>query len=153
MKTNMVLGIDIGNVIAHKVNDQHVEVPGAFETINRLRPRFDNVFVVSRVSEPGEKRSRAWLEKNNFYWKTGIPYDNVHYCRKRHEKGPICAVLKITHFIDDRPEVMFHLDPAINKIFFNPNLKDLEEWKSKISQPKWYLRNWIDVERVLDGLL
>ena len=116
------LGIDIGGVIIDRVREDGgvptsasyagvVAVEGAFEAIADLvRRRFgERVWLVSRCDEPSEPVLLEWLEQRGFFGVTGVARERVRFCRQRHEKAAICRQLRITHFVDDRLEVLGHL--------------------------------------------
>lgn len=126
------LGIDIGGVIISRAND-HTDtsffspnylrtsaVPGVFEGIRRLVDVVgtDNVFIVSKATDPTAERSREWLLHHDFYKRTGMKAENVFFCHERKDKAPICARLGITHFIDDKLEVLSYLETVLYKIGF-----------------------------------
>lgn len=114
------LGVDVGGVILDFVpqkgreldfsGDRYLETPeveGAIEAIGELnRGRFkDAVHLVSRVHN-GPERVLAWLRHRDFFARTGIPESRFHHCVERREKAPIVQTLGITHFVDDRAEVL-----------------------------------------------
>jgi hypothetical protein len=54
-------------------------------------------------------------------------------CAERHEKAPIVRELGITHFIDDRAEVMsYFADFVPNLYHFQSLLEDRNEWATKV---------------------
>lgn len=132
---DQVLGIDIGGVIIDRVNDETdtsffgenylktTAVPGAFIAIAELvKTRFGkNVFLVSKCGAKIKERSWEWLNYHQFFEITGIPQAHLHFCKKRHEKAEICRKLNITHFIDDRLEVLSYLDTVSHRFLFRPN--------------------------------
>ncbi len=118
------LGIDIGRVIIHGdgpdtsfVGAASVEealrapaMEGAFDSIARLVERLDRrVWLVSKCGKKVEERTRLWLDHHRFYEATGVPRDNLRFCRERKEKAPICVKLGITLFVDDRLDVLRHM--------------------------------------------
>lgn len=80
-------------------------VPGAFDTLARLVPRFAQVWLVSKCGERVQRSTRQWLDHHDFAARTGIPRDNIRFCRRRPDKAVHCAELGITHFIDDKLDV------------------------------------------------
>jgi hypothetical protein len=85
-------------------------VDGAFEAMRRLVERFDGrVWLVSKCGPRIQQRTLAWLEHHAFYARSGLPRDHVRFCRERPEKRVHCAELRLTHFVDDRPDVLEHL--------------------------------------------
>ena len=91
------LGVDIGGVIIERTDesedtsfwgDNYLATPavsGVFEALRSLRDvRFgDGLYVVSKSGAYTEWRAREWLERHAFYDRTGIPRDNVRFCRRR----------------------------------------------------------------------
>lgn len=119
-------GTDFGDVIAAAHNQgaekipmskdpnylNRPAIPGAFESIKRLVELFgpDNAYIVSRCSKEGEQKIMSWLYYKSFWELTGMKRENIRFCRNRHEKGPICAELGITHFVDDRLECLVAME-------------------------------------------
>jgi hypothetical protein len=116
-----VLGIDIGRVIISGdgpgdtsfFTGDHLgtpEVTGASAAIRRLvDERFGSrVHLISKAYRRVEQRTREWLISRSFAEATGLAEDRWHFVRERPEKGPLCARLGITHFIDDRAENLVH---------------------------------------------
>lgn len=123
-----VLGIDIGGVIIDghgadtdflKVYDderamQAVAMAGVFETVARLVKVFDGrAWIVSKCGLAIQRKSAMWLRHHRFFERTGLPESNVRYCLKRPEKSPICKDLGITHFIDDREDVLGFMSSTV----------------------------------------
>ncbi len=124
----MNLGLDFGNVISKEKglsvsNDPDFMdrefVEDAVESIAALVPLFNNVYIVSKCSEVSETLIPQWLKQNLFFEKTKIKPENIRFCRERHEKAPICKDLGITHFIDDRVEVLTHMKSVRIRIALN----------------------------------
>jgi len=147
MNTNGILGIDLGNTI---IKNRQV-LPDAFRVIRRLiDERFGvNVHIVSRVNPEQEIRARAFVTSEHFKSQLSIPLSRVHFCRERREKGPICKRIGITHFIDDRPEIMAVMPPSVvRKILFDPDETDLRQFASRLGDFN-VAHSWLDVERLL----
>jgi hypothetical protein len=53
-----------------------------------------------------------------FFGRTGIAEGNVHFVRERHEKAPICRELGVTHVVDDRVDVLRHLESVPHRYLF-----------------------------------
>jgi len=137
-----ILGIDIGNVITAGGNEifninflETKQMPGAFEMIKKLVAHFDraHVWLVSKCGERTEQRTKQWLESYGFYESTGVARGHVLFCRERHEKAPICKWIGITHFIDDRLEVLSHISritPTPKGLYlFKPLPKEVERFR------------------------
>jgi len=128
------LGVDVGGVIIDRVNDKTdtsffgdnylrtTAVPGAFEALARLNAgRFEGrIYLVSKCGPRIEARTRAWLAHHGFHATTGIPAAHLRFCRRRPDKGPICAALGISHFVDDRLEVLTYLTGVQQRYLFHP---------------------------------
>ncbi|MEZ5955602.1 MAG: hypothetical protein R3C27_00090 [Hyphomonadaceae bacterium] len=134
-----ILGVDIGGVLIDRVadgtdtsffSDRFLETPAVadgFATLARLRERFgDGMHVVSKCGPNVERKSKLWLAHNRFTEITGISLRQVHFCRKRIEKAPICARLGVTHFVDDRYDVMRHLTMVKHRYLFRPDEGDVQ---------------------------
>lgn len=90
--------------------------PGMFEVVPLLVERFDGrVWVVSKARAATEQKTRLWLEHHRFFERTGIAPDNVRFCTRRHEKAIHCRTLGITHFVDDRLDVLGHLEGIVER--------------------------------------
>lgn len=85
-------------------------MPGAFDVLKELVPLFEGrVWLVSKCGQKVQQRSLRWLERWNFYGTTGVRPDRVLFCKERPQKADHCARHRITHFVDDRPDVLHHL--------------------------------------------
>ena len=56
-----------------------------------------------------QQKTLRWLEHHDFYQRSGIPASHVRFCLERPQKADHCRELGITHFIDDRSDVLQHL--------------------------------------------
>jgi hypothetical protein len=117
------IGIDVGGVLMARGEgtqdtifaDAYLtspQCPMAFEWVKVFVDRFgsQNVFIVSKCGNKIRARTLEWLEHNKFYEITGFDRGNVRFCYQRHEKAGICRDLQITHFIDDRAEVLSYMN-------------------------------------------
>ena len=87
--------------------------------------RFDGrVWLVSKCGERVQQRTRKWLVHHRFFEATGIDPGNLRFCLQRPEKALHCRDLQITHFIDDRPDVLVALDGIVpHRYLFGPQRK------------------------------
>jgi tRNA(Leu) C34 or U34 (ribose-2'-O)-methylase TrmL len=117
------LGIDIGRVIidgsshpdggdtAFLDGDEATmlatpEMPGAFTSIARLVTAFGGqVWLVSKCGPRVQARTLRWLDRHDFYARTGLAADHLRFCRARPDKRLHCVELELTHFVDDRLDV------------------------------------------------
>jgi hypothetical protein len=128
------LGVDVGGVIIEPADEDddtsffgahYLRTPpvdGAFEALAALVDEVfgDQVHVVSKCGEATERRTREWLAHHDFFTRTGIGSDRLHFCRTRPEKAPIAERLGLTHFVDDRLEVLGYLGTVEHRYLFHP---------------------------------
>jgi hypothetical protein len=129
-----ILGVDIGGVLISKAGDgtdtsfftdRFLETPmvaDAFEALARLsRERFGaDIHLVSKCGPRTQAKTKLWLAHHRFEEITGISSECVHFCRERRDKAPICARLGVTHFIDDRLDVLAYLTSVSRRYLFMP---------------------------------
>jgi len=155
-----VLGVDIGGVIIDKAaNDDSdtslfgpnflnaTAVPGAFDSLAKLAQVFD-VYLVSKCGPTTEEKTRQWLAHNDFFKRTGILESHVRFCRKRLDKAGICAELGVTHFVDDRLEVLSYLPPDVRKYLFRPNPEEVQKF-AKFLKKVTTVESWQKLTRLL----
>lgn len=150
--TKQRLGVDIGGVIiggrasdANKdtsfFSDNYLRTPateGVFEALRILNQgRFkDEVYLVSKCGPKIQARSKDWLHNRGFTRFTGIPINDarIHFCIERHEKAPICEQLGITHFIDDKLEVLSYLPFVKSRYLYQPNEKEVRKYAQHLKE-------------------
>jgi hypothetical protein len=136
-RENMRLGIDIGRVlispqsngrdtsfIGGSIQDA-IDTPpyeGMFEAVPKLVKVFGGkVWLVSKAGPRVEEKTRLWLQHQKFFVRTGIPAQNLRFCLKRPDKAEHCRNLSITHFIDDRLDVLEYLEGIVkHRFLFGP---------------------------------
>lgn len=157
-----ILGVDIGGVIIDRVNDDTdtsffgdnylatTAVPGAFASLARLAPgRFGGrVFLVSKCGARVEAKTRDWLAYHDFHAQTGIPASHVHFCRRRPDKAEVCERLGVTHFIDDRLEVLGYLEHVANLYLFRPERREMNRHARHLRRVQ-IVHEWDEVESLL----
>lgn len=132
------LGIDVGRVliapdgagggdtsfIGGSLADALATPPyeGMFEHVPGLVERFGGrVWLVSKAGPRVQEKTLLWLAHHRFHERTGIPQANVRFCRERPQKADHCRQLGLTHFIDDRPDVLGHLQGVVaHRFLFGP---------------------------------
>lgn len=133
------LGLDIGGVIIQIVGrgeDTSFDafdplstpaVEGAVQGIRQLvEGRFgERTYLVSKCGPAMEALTLRWLDNIDFFQASGIAPAQVHFCRERREKAGIAAGLGITHFVDDRLDVLRAMSAVDNRFLFNPRPEDL----------------------------
>jgi hypothetical protein len=126
------LGVDVGGVLVHRATDDTdtsffgdrpmdtPAVPGAVEALAALAngPFESRIYLVSKAGPKISSLTRQWLEHTGFYDATGLNPEQVHFCRRREDKEPICRRLGITHFVDDRMSVLNHLGCVPHRYLF-----------------------------------
>ena len=85
-------------------------MPGALATIAALVEAYQGrVHLVSKCGPRVAARTRRWLAAWHVFELTGLPPGQLHFCRQRADKAPICARLGVQAFVDDRGDVLRHL--------------------------------------------
>ena len=95
---------------------------GLYEVLPNLVRRFDgHVWLVSKAGQRVQEKTRRWLSHQHFFERTGIPAHHLRFCLDRAEKATHCRELGVTHFIDDRQDVLRHLDGIVeHRFLFGP---------------------------------
>lgn len=146
-----IIGFDLGKTIVSICDGKDkTPFPGVFRVIKRLiGERFgDRSYIVSKVTPEQQKRAEAWLAREGFHELTGLPADHVIFCAERRDKGPICRRLGITHFIDDRPEVLAHMEFVPHRFLFRGDPADREKFKEQLKNVT-DINEWHEVESIL----
>jgi hypothetical protein len=114
---------------------------GTFEVLPGLVTRFGGrVWIISKCGERIQERTLRWLQRNDFYRRTGIAQGNVRFCRKRADKAGHCADLDITHMVDDRLGVHTALRGLVPHLFlFGPQTAPPPDWVRAV-------RTWADLD-------
>lgn len=161
------IGIDIGRVIIGPVLNGKADTsflgstikksmetppsPGALEGVKKLVEVFEGqAWLVSKCGPNVQYKTKKWLHHWDFYQLTGLLEQNVRFCLERHQKAAHCKQLKLNFFIDDRMDVLQHLQGIV------PNLFLFGEQKSKVAIPRWvtHVKNWNEtVEQVSNRLV
>ncbi len=135
----MRLGIDIGRVlispdpagsgsdtsfIGGSIQDALNTPPydGMFDAVPKLVELFEGqVWLVSKAGTRVQEKTRLWLQHHSFFKRTGIPQGNLRFCLERPQKADHCRELGITHFIDDRLDVLNYLRGVVtHRFLFGP---------------------------------
>ncbi len=157
----MKIGVDIGGVIIDRNRNDESDtslfgdnylnayaVKDAFDAIKKLNTATifkDQVYVVSKCGHNIERKSREWLTHNRFHEITGVPVDRLRFCRRRADKAPIAQELGLTHFVDDKLEVLGYMrDVVPHRILFNPNLEEVKAM-SQTAGAAVLAFSWVDV--------
>jgi hypothetical protein len=142
------IGIDIGRVIMAPVKGGRADTsflrgdmaqalrtppsPGALEGVRVLVDAFaGQAWLVSKAGPNVQHKTRRWLDHWDFYAATGLPRDHVRFCLQRSQKAGHCRDVEITHFIDDRLDVLAHLRGIV------PHLYLFGEQLDHLPPPQW----------------
>ena len=160
-----ILGVDIGGVIIGQGNDSNdtsffsdnflatPAMPGVFAELARLvDTKFgDQVYLVSKCRKRVQDRSLAWLQHRRFFELTGISPDNVRFCRKRPRKAAIARKLRLTHFVDDRLEVLGYLDTVVENLYlFRPKPDEIQRHRQHLPRVR-IVQSWTDLSTAILG--
>jgi hypothetical protein len=137
----MKLGIDVGRVLispgdeskpdtsfiggSHEDAMRTPPYDGMFDVLPGIVRRFGGrVWIVSKCGERVQQRTRDWFVHHRFFERTGIRPENVRFCLARPQKAEHCAELGITHFVDDRVDVLEAMRGVVGRrILFGPQRK------------------------------
>jgi hypothetical protein len=159
MAKENVLGVDFGGVIIDREGDDwktstfysdgYLAAPafnGVFAALRTLQSRKfgSNIYIVSRANEEHEQRIIDWLVWHKFYDKTGVALNHLRFCRERAEKAGICKRLGITHFVDDRFEVVSRLTTVSHRYLLHPRPDELEQFTASRVRAR-HVESWEEI--------
>jgi len=157
------LGVDVGRVLVGASTDGNepdtsflsardedaIRIPPepfAFEVVRAAFERTDgHVHVVSKCGPRIQRLTRRWLEHQGFFGVTGVPSEHVHFVLKRPEKRAVAAELGLTHFVDDRLDVLEPMRGLVSTlVWFGGDRARAPAWVTPA-------RDWSDVSVALLG--
>lgn len=159
----LVFGVDVGGVIIAASNENtdtsffsenylHSRPTEAvFESIARIvHERFgpNRSYIVSKCGKRVQEKTLEWLEYNEFYRQTGMLPGCERFTRTREGKAPICEELGVTHFVDDRLDVLRHLSTVRHKVLFQGHQKELRKF-AHLLPTVTHVESWPEVVDVL----
>ncbi|WP_078897983.1 hypothetical protein [Streptomyces rimosus] len=125
------LGVDVGGVIIARAGSGDTSffgkqpmltpaVEGAMDCLALLvKTRFgSSVHLVSKAGPRTAALTRNWLYHHDFFSRTRIVPENLHFVQERGGKAEVCDRLGLAHFIDDRLDVLRSLKTVAHKYFF-----------------------------------
>lgn len=147
------LGIDIGRVIMAPVKGGKADTsflsgsleramrtppsPGALEGVAELVEAFQGqAWLISKAGPRVQDKTKHWLRHWHFYRETGLPQNHLRFCLERSQKAGHCKQLCITHFIDDRLDVLEHLKEVVPNLYLfgeQPKLDQVPDWATPVA--------------------
>ncbi len=126
------MGLDVGGVIVDLVGrnsdtsffgTRPLDTPAvadAFTTIAELvqGPFGGRAVIVSKAGPRVSARTLDWLRHHRFHELTGIAPADVHFVRARPDKDEVCRRAGVTHFVDDRLDVLEALTTVSHRYLF-----------------------------------
>lgn len=112
---HVLFAIQRGRLSVNSIVDYAVPIRYVTQAIKGIAKKFDpaNTFLISKASEPLAELTLSILRRKNFFGFTGIPVDNVHFCKTVDQKVSQCNVCDIAHFVDDNPLVLSRLNKVL----------------------------------------
>jgi hypothetical protein len=115
-------------------------VAGVFDVLAALtvQPFDGRVHLVSKAGPKVAANTSAWLAYHEFFERTGIPATHVHFVRERRDKAPVCDRLGVTHFVDDRLDVLALLETVEHRYLFlggvedQADARDVPDWATAV---------------------
>lgn len=156
----MRLGIDVGRVLISPGDDLKPDTSfiggsiedalatpayeGMFDVVPSLVAQFEGkAWIVSKCGKRVQEKTMLWFEHHHFFERTGIERANIRFCLKRPEKAIHCRELGITHFIDDRIDVLEAMYGVVPNLYlFGPQL-------GQIPAGMQHVETWGDVAQAL----
>ena len=158
----MKLGIDVGRVLISAADagapdtsfiggslEDALRTPpfqGMFEVVPRLVDKFaGHVWIISKCGPRVQEKTRAWLLHHQFFERTGLDPGHLRFCLQRPQKALHCRELGITHFIDDRPDVLEAMIGVVPQLFlFGLQRADIAPDPRLVPA-----RDWAEIARIL----
>jgi len=115
--------------------------PGALRSLRALVAAFEGrVWLVSKAGPRVQDRTRRWLDHHRFWEETGVAAGHLRFCRGRADKAEIARALGLTHFIDDRADVLGHMVGLVaHRLLFGPQRRpdpahlQVPDWPSAVA--------------------
>jgi hypothetical protein len=126
------IGVDIGGVVIDHATSEALlqgqfdavrEVPGAVNTLrwlHRVGGYERGVHLVSRCGAEVEAATLACFDARDVWGRTGLPRDHVHFVRTTVDKAEVARALGVSHFVDDRLDVLRSMPDVANRYLFAP---------------------------------
>jgi hypothetical protein len=140
------IGIDIGRVIigpvvngredtsflGSRLEDALSTPPaeGAIEGVAQLVEQSGGqAWLISKCGPGVQAKTRAWLDHQQFWRRTGMPREHLRFCLRRPDKALHAKQLRLTAMIDDRVDVLVHLDGIVGqRLLFGEQSRPAPGW-------------------------
>jgi ADP-ribose pyrophosphatase YjhB (NUDIX family) len=141
-----VLGLDFGGTLFTETGIRE-PMPGAFESVREIAAKFEGrAHIVSRINhDSAQPKILKHLENHRFWEATGIRPGSIRFCHKREEKAPICQELGITHFVDNRVEVLSHMADVPWKYAYSPTNEEMAKMTALVGQEIKVKATWKEI--------
>lgn len=138
----MRIGVDVGRVIMCPTKDdgspdtsflsanfhEAMSVKAAdncFEVLHQLVDKtHSQVYIVSKCGNRIQDLTRQWFDAVDFYYMTGVERNQIHFVYKREDKQIVARELQLTHFVDDRTDVLLSLHQKVPNLYLFGKQKD-----------------------------
>ena len=156
-----VLGVDIWKVLIREVpgrsfrDDAFLDFPevgDAFRVLRRLHDeRFGcDIHLITRCGVKVRGRRLSWLDHHDFWKRTGIPRVPPRYCWTPKNKSDVCYDMGMSHFVDDDPRELVHLEGSIqNLICLQPLQSHADALARFMATSVTRVESWREIERLL----
>jgi hypothetical protein len=143
METLPVLAVDIGGPImrvkggsvplAYRYANQ---TPGAFDGLRILAARKfgARIHLISQCDTFVQAAKMEWMAERRFGSETGIASERIHFVREKSGKAEVCAQYGVTHFVEDRPEIMSYALAVPNLYLFSPDAGEMASFPEVVAR-------------------
>lgn len=154
------LGVDIGGVVVSLAHEREADtsffgsdpdrtpaVPHAMWTLWRLGRYFEGeIHFVSKAGHRIEAVTRAWVAANRLFESTGLDPTHLYFVRERSDKAVVARRIGLTHFVDDRIDVLAAMN-GLQRYLFLPG----RDGSRGLTPPAWCVpvAGWLDLEQRL----
>ena len=103
---------------------------GVADLVDRTRGQ---AWLVSKCGPGVQAKTRAWLDHHEFWARTGMDRRHLRFCLKRPEKARHARELGLTAMIDDRVDVLVHLDGLVrDRLLFGEQDRPAPGWATPV---------------------
>jgi hypothetical protein len=125
----MTIGVDIGGVITDPPpgvdhedflgGRSHLLIQKVKDSFNVIRVLNEKhrVILVSKARPVTQRKTTEWLRHHQFFKVTGMSERDVYYTLSRDDKTRIAEREGVTHFIDDKLEVLGYMYGIVPNLF------------------------------------